>query len=954
MNKQKLFAALLLGLTVHNVSAAPIDRAQAERIARNFVQKGRNAVAPFRLLKAKEAVAGDKADADVQPYYVFNSTARDGGFVIVSGDDRFASVLGYADSGSFSLDDAPDNVRQWMQQYARYVEAYWAKGEDGGTVSAGETAPTVVAGPLLGDIEWGQDYPFNEQCPTYAEGTNTVHYYTGCVATAATQIMRYWKYPERGTGSKTYTAKGMTLSADFASTTYDWANMLADYPKGSTFFTKEQTDAVATLAAHFGVAVEMEYEKAGSGAVPMLVPAALKKYFGYDRHVALLKRNYYSTGEWMDIMRREIDAGRPVYYGGASDSGSGGHAFVADGYDSNGYVHINWGWYGKSNGYFLVNRLNPDELGEGGGTGGYNLDQEMVIGIQPPADNGADVLLPLYGSTRLGVIASGSELTLMTFLENLDTEEFSGKLAAVVVKDGRVCSVLKEEHVGVGAYKNGVSGTYSLTMRGIPVRADGLADGNYEVRLAFKADGASGWQLLRHYTGLPRYADMTVSGGKAVVSGAHAIKPDVTLLTPITADGTVHAGGKAMLSMAVRNNSTDVKLREVVVKFESAGDKSVCAVSSAKVNVYEESTAELKLLVDVDPSLAPGDYRLTACEKGYDDCPFDASSVGESRLHVLAATDNPVLRMSTPVVWQTKEGATEAVQGDDVLMSANVRNYGNAGKVGIVAHLRDVNDEQRDFVFIQTDATIARGELATINFYRKMVVDPGTYEIRLQGIAPDGSELAIESAAQPAVITVGESPNIKLNVTAVSLPQQLVIGERVSGNVSLHADADFNGTIYVRVRQLTNRNGEIVTMATKSIKAGNDITLAFNYRPAVSEGTYMLIVETKENGKETTVGGCDNYYRIMNIGSTSGIGSIGAGNRPGGVDAVVDGDCIRLAADGDTTVSRAELFSIGGTLVVSADVVANTVHTGHVPCGIYLLRLYTSSGILTKRIVKSR
>lgn len=65
MNKQKLFAALLLGLTVHNVSAAPIDRAQAERIARNFVQKGRNAVAPFRLLKTKEAVAGDKADADV-------------------------------------------------------------------------------------------------------------------------------------------------------------------------------------------------------------------------------------------------------------------------------------------------------------------------------------------------------------------------------------------------------------------------------------------------------------------------------------------------------------------------------------------------------------------------------------------------------------------------------------------------------------------------------------------------------------------------------------------------------------------------------------------------------------------------------------------------------------------------------------------------------------------------
>lgn len=116
MNKQKLFMALLLGLTTYNASASPVNRAEAERIAKSFMQKGRNAVVPFRLLKTNAAKAKNVAGTDVQPYYVFNSTASNGGFVIVSGEDRFATVLGYSDKGTFSIDDAPDNVRQWMQQ----------------------------------------------------------------------------------------------------------------------------------------------------------------------------------------------------------------------------------------------------------------------------------------------------------------------------------------------------------------------------------------------------------------------------------------------------------------------------------------------------------------------------------------------------------------------------------------------------------------------------------------------------------------------------------------------------------------------------------------------------------------------------------------------------------------------------------------------------------------------
>lgn len=336
----------------------------------------------------------------------------------------------------------------------------------------------------------------------------------------------------------------------------------------------------------------------------------------------------------------------------------------------------------------------------------------------------------------------------------------------------------------------------------------------------------------------------------------------------------MYAGGKAMLGVRLRNNSKDMKLREIAVRFESVDDKSVSAVSTAKVNVYEESEAQLNLLVDVDAALTPGDYRVTAFEKGYDDYTFDDSAVGTTIIHINAATGKPVLRIASPVVWKTKDGMTEAVQGDDILVAANVRNYGDDGKVGIVAHLRDVTDSARDFVFIQTDATIGKGEQAAVSFYRKMVVDPGTYSIWFSAVDEDGNELPVETTSdEPTLITVGENRNIKLSVTSASLPDQLVIGERVSGSVTLHAIADFHGTVYVRLRQLTNRNGEIVTMGTKNVAAGGDINMTFNYRPTVAEGTYMLIVETKENGQEMAVGGCANYYRIIHIGNSTGIGS---------------------------------------------------------------------------------
>lgn len=262
-----------------------------------------------------------------------------------------------------------------------------------------------------------------------------------------------------------------------------------------------------------------------------------------------------------------------------------------------------------------------------------------------------------------------------------------------------------------------------------------------------------------------------------------------------------------------------------------------------------------------------------------------------------------------------------------------MRNYGVTGTAGIVAHMRDVNNVDRDFVFLQTNVTLDKGKDANVQFYRRMVVDPGTYEVWFSGVDADGKELVIDNYTSPTYITVEENPDLSLSVTDTQMPSWLIIGEKTPGSVTLHAQKNFTGTIYVRVRQLTNKSGEIVTMASKSLKAGEDVKLAFNYKPSVAEGTFMLIVETKESGVEKAVGGCDNYYRIINIGTKTGIDNIAS-------DATLNGRILSYS-----------IYNVDGSLVANGGADAS-VDTQNLQPGVYVLKVRTDKGCVTKKIMK--
>lgn len=345
---------LLLALGYSPLQAKRITQWQAQQQAYSFWGKQMPQKA-----KAKSRTATTASPSDA--YYVFNNDA--GGFVIIAGDDAVTPVLGYTSTGSFDAENLPDGLKDLLKSYERQIAAL------GDNYVANQTATrTAFTGEkLLKTAEWNQMAPFNKYTPS--------NYVTGCVATAGAIVMKHHGYPAKGTGSHSYTWNGQTLTANFGHT-YDWASMPAKYDGTND----AAFDGVARLMADLGVAVEMQYNKDGSGAYIGNLVTALQKYYGYSKLSHLMAIEDVGAEAWNGRLREEIDANRPVLYA-ASDPARGGHAFVIDGYKDESFS-VNWGWGGYCNGFYQIGALNPESVGKPTGDK-YNVGQSAVFGMQP-------------------------------------------------------------------------------------------------------------------------------------------------------------------------------------------------------------------------------------------------------------------------------------------------------------------------------------------------------------------------------------------------------------------------------------------------------------------------------------------------------------------------------------------------------------------------------------------
>ncbi len=365
--RSKLLLLLTVSFAVTTLFAGPVDLAKATKAGAGFAQT------TLSSTERSDAVSLVIATND---YYVFNVGAN--GFVIISADDRFRPIVGYSDEGCFPTENPSpemmyylDNLSQGRQVALRTdLPADPVVAEEWASLLSGNPMPSRHAGKaasFLLTTKWNQNAPYNKFCPGNS--------YAGCVATAMSQVMNYWKYPTHGWGHHSYIHYAWgELAVNFAESEYDFSLMPNTIGMESPV---EYIDAIAKFMYDCGVAVDMDYSTDGSGAYSQDVPEAVLKYFGYTNRCRIYSRDAFELAEFQKILKDQFDLGWPCYYSGSDTNGGGGHAFVCDGYDENDLFHFNWGWSGSGNGFYAIDELNVSSYA-------FNSGQAVITNFVPP------------------------------------------------------------------------------------------------------------------------------------------------------------------------------------------------------------------------------------------------------------------------------------------------------------------------------------------------------------------------------------------------------------------------------------------------------------------------------------------------------------------------------------------------------------------------------------------
>lgn len=378
---KKTFTFILLFHVALLCSAGRISNEKAVSMARQFMQSrlmaNRNQTIGLNESKFRATqILGGSVVA-------VNSPAN--GFVLLSGDADAELVLGYADQGSFDFDNAPDNVKAWLQSYADQLKAM-ENNPAAKQRAKQKAAPKAAIEPLI-QTKWDQGEPYNNDCVMTWDAGGSATCVTGCVATAMAQVINYHKWPTGNVAAMdSYKPWGNTSMTALPAATMDWANMLNVYTDDA--YNATQAAAVAKLMRYCGQSIQIQYGQKTTSGFSYKIPNALISTFGYSKTARRVTRDNYTIDGWDNILYTELAASRPVLYG--AQSTGGGHEFVIDGYDD-GYYHVNWGWGGHNDGYFLISVLNPGSnsgIGASSSNDGYSFDQDAIIGIQK--ENGED------------------------------------------------------------------------------------------------------------------------------------------------------------------------------------------------------------------------------------------------------------------------------------------------------------------------------------------------------------------------------------------------------------------------------------------------------------------------------------------------------------------------------------------------------------------------------------
>lgn len=539
--KKFLLLTLTIVVACATAMAAPIDATKAQQKATQFLT---SEASPLKKVMPSDVNAtliktemGEKAQMPV--YYIFNTSKT---FVIVSGDDRAEDILFVGDA-PLNLDRIPKNMQALLDGFKEQLD--WllcnpdAKVEKPSAMMKNIKAISNVS-PML-TCTWDQDSPFNNLCKFTYSGT-TYTCYTGCPATAAAQVMYYWKYPTAQVGplasytntldiGSYYTNEVTFTYPALSATTFDWANMKDSYRS----YNSTQANAVATLMRYVGQAEKMAYGRNGSGITTAETQNFVTMFtgFGYDNTCRVVKKASYSETNWANLLQAELAAGRPVVYLGVSTEG--GHAFNVDGYNAgDNTYHVNFGWSGDGNGYCAMNAFSSKSTASGS-SAAFNQSQMMVIGITPPesafepelivnptslsfmttpgADAQSSITLSAHNiSNNVTVTVSGTGFKL---LDDNNNEVTSRTISSSSLSQGSTVKVKVR-------FNSATAGTFtgSVTF---------ACSGTDTKTVALNATADNSGSASDKYLDLAKYATIDQAGWRtALVTQLYAYTPDAT------------------------------------------------------------------------------------------------------------------------------------------------------------------------------------------------------------------------------------------------------------------------------------------------------------------------------------------------------------------------------------------------------------------------------------------
>lgn len=596
--KKFILSAFMLA-SIFASSAEWISQSQAEIIAKkafssNTVLSGKSRGSDIKLRRQILSARG------VPSVYLFDSQATNE-FVVVAGDDDVVNpVLGY---GTNDIDSAelPPALNYWLSQYASQID--WIATHRQNCKSDPQPNSTIgEVEPLLGDLGWNQGSPFNLLCPE-KNGKRCV---TGCVATSTAQAMRYWKYPSQGIGSWSYTWNDSTLSVDYSSATYDWDNM--PYKPNSTT-TQAQLNAIAELMKDVGVGVCMSYGTSESGAMTQATIYTLVENFGYDKGIKLQEREFFGIDLWETTLRDELKAGRPVIYAGQSSEG--GHQFVCDGFNEEGYFHFNWGWGGYCNGYFLTTALVPQGVGIGGFAEGYNYNQSIITGMQPSAGNSSS-----YAFTPFGRYFTATDSKNYTaYIEGYSFVQGGATIEmGFYVSDDKVLNVDNSRvykfstqtlSPKIPGRNSGQIYAVDITSGNItfdPISTFDLSDGTYYITPVYRPEGTDQWTIVP--SGLTQWVTLSVKEGLGEIVSRQQTAITVTSLD--IPDGIKQGHTADIVGTLRAENGEFYNTVSLMINGQS-GD-TIAVAGTQLLDVPAGDIADFSLSVQIPCTTTPGTY----------------------------------------------------------------------------------------------------------------------------------------------------------------------------------------------------------------------------------------------------------------------------------------------------------------------------------------------------------